>query len=87
MITDFFKKLNTEYPPYDYYFLKNLDEKEYPRYLAKLFYLNTGEKLPLKFDFSSRGYFSTRRQGLGNWIIDKKKCKTFNQKIQWIKLA
>ena len=32
-------------------FLLNLDEKEYPKYLAKLFYLKTGEKLPLKFDF------------------------------------
>ena len=62
-------------PPWDYYFLKNLDEKEYPKYLAKLFYLNTGEKLPLKFDFKNKSL-----------IIDKKRCKTFNQKIQWIKL-
>ena len=56
-------------PPWDYYFLQNLPESEYPRYLAKLFYLNTGEKLPLK-----------------HGVIDKKKLKTFNQKIQWIKL-
>ena len=56
-------------PPWDYYFLRNLDEKEYPKYLAKLFYLNTGEKLPL-----SHG------------VIDKKKLKTFNQKIQYYKL-
>ena len=56
-------------PPWDYYFLQNLDEKEYPRYLAKLFYLNTGERLPLR-----------------HGVIDKKKLKTFNQKIQWIKL-
>ena len=56
-------------PPWDYYFLQNLDEKEYPKYLAKLFYLNTGEKLPL-----SHG------------IIDKKKLRTFNQKIQYFKL-
>ena len=61
--------------PWDYYFFKNLDEKEYPRYLAKLFYMNTGEKLPLKYDFKNK-----------SWIIDKKKCKTFNQKIQWLKL-
>ena len=62
-------------PIYDYYFLLNLDEKEYPKYLAKLFYLKTGEKLPLKFDFKQRVQ-----------IVDKNKCKTFNQKIQWIKL-
>ena len=74
-IFEFFKKDNIGEPPYDYYFLKNLDEKEYPLYLAKLFYLNTGEKLPLKYDFKNK-----------SWIIDKKRCKTFNQKIQWIKL-
>ena len=74
-IFNFFRENKTVNPPYDYYFLKNLDEKEYPRYLAKLFYLNTGEKLPLKFDFKNK-----------SWIIDKKRCKTFNQKIQWIKL-
>ena len=34
-------------PPWDYSFLMNLDEKEYPKYLAKLFYLNIWEKLPL----------------------------------------
>ena len=56
-------------PPWDYYFLQNLPEKEYPKYLAKLFYLNTGEKLPLS-----------------HAVIDKKKCKTFNQKLQWLKL-
>ena len=68
-IFNFIKKNNIGNPPWDYYFLQNLDEKEYPKYLAKLFYLNTGEKLPL-----SRG------------VIDKKRCKTFNQKLQWIKL-
>ena len=67
-ILDFFLKDKITNPPYDYYFLKNLDEREYPRYLAKLFYLNTGEKLPLKYDFKNRA-----------WIIDKKRCKTFNQ--------
>ena len=74
-IINFFKKIRTGNPPWDYYFLKNLDEKEYPLYLAKLFYLNTREKLPLKYDFKNRA-----------WVIDKKRCKTFNQKIQWIKL-
>ena len=74
-IFNFFRKNDIGNPPYDYYFLKNLDEKEYPLYLAKLFYLNTREKLLLKYDFKNK-----------SWIIDKKKCKTFNQKIQWIKL-
>ena len=72
---DFFKKDKIGQPPWDYYFLQNLAEKDYPKYLAKLFYLNTGEKLPLKFDFKQ-----------GTQVIDKKMCKTFNQKIQWIKL-
>ena len=74
-ILQFFRKNNIGKPPWDYYFLKNLDEKEYPHYLAKLFLLNTGENLPLKYIFKKK-----------SWIIDKKKCKTFNQKIQWIKL-
>ena len=74
MILDFIRDKIVN-PPWDYYFLKNLDEKEYPRYLAKLFYINTGEKLPLKYDFKNK-----------SWIIEKKRCKTFNQKIQWIKL-
>ena len=56
-------------PPWDYYFLQNLPQSEYPKYLAKLFYLNTGERLHLR-----------------HGVIDKKKLKTFNQKIQWIKL-
>ena len=68
-IFNFLHKNDVGEPPWDYYFLQNLDEKEYPRYLAKLFYLNTGEKLPLL-----------------HGVIDKKRCKTFNQKIQWIKL-
>ena len=62
-------------PPWNYYFLENLEKCEYPIYLAKLFYLNTGEKLPLKWDFSN-----------GTRIIDKKRCKTFNQKLQYVKL-
>ena len=66
---------DTGEPPWSYYFLLNLDESEYPKYLAKIFNCRTGEKLPLKFDFKNK-----------NWIIDKKRCKTFNQKIQWIKL-
>ncbi len=88
----------------DYNFLINLDEKEYPKYLAKLFYLKTGEKLPLLKEWSfkdcrtgkaflnlfnkseneEKGY--PRGQGFRKYIIDKKRCKTFNQKIQYIKL-
>ena len=74
-IFNFLRKNDIGNPPWDYYFLQNLDEKEYPKYLAKLFKLNTGEKLPLKWDFRNR-----RR------VIDKNKCKTFNQKLQWLKL-
>ena len=83
-IFKYFKKDKIGEPPWDYYFLLNLDEKEYPKYLAKIFNYRTGEKLPLKRN--CRVDFSPRRQGLGSWIIDKKRCKTFNQKIQWIKL-
>ena len=61
-VKKYLKSNNICKPPYDYDFLLNLDEKEYPNYLAKLFHLKTGEKLDLKHP------------------------KTFNQKIQWIKL-
>ena len=74
-IFNFLTKDDIGEPPWEYYFLQNLDKKEYPRYLAKLFKLNTGENLPLKYDFKTK-----------NWVIDKNKCKTFNQKIQWLKL-
>ena len=70
-----FRKNSVSNPPWNYYFLLNLEKHEYPMYLAKLFYLNTGEKLPLEWSFKS-----------GKWRINKKRCKTFNQKIQWIKL-
>ena len=46
-IINFLRKNAIKEPPYDYYFLLNLDESEYPKYLAKIFYLKTGEKLPL----------------------------------------
>jgi len=35
-------------PPYDYEFLIELDENEYPKYLKKMFFSMTGEKLNLK---------------------------------------
>ncbi len=69
------KRNKIENPPWNYSFLQNLDVREYPLYLAELFKLNTGENLPLSFDFKKQA-----------WVIDKKRCKTFNQKIQWIKL-
>ena len=74
-IFNFLKKNDIGNPPWDYYFLQNLDEKEYPQYLAKIFNYRTGDKLPLKYNFKTK-----------NWIIDKNKCKTFNQKMQWLKL-
>ena len=76
---NFLSKYKISNPPWEYNFLLNLDEKEYPKYLAKLFYLKTGEKLPLlkEWNFKS-GYLSYK--------INKKKLKTFNQKLQWIKL-
>ncbi len=50
-------------PPYEYDMLIRLDKKDYPKYLEKGFFTQTGEKLDLKHP------------------------KTFNQKIQWIKLC
>ena len=70
-----FKKDEIGEPPWDYEFIYYLHENEYPKYLKKIFEYRTGDELPLKYDFK-----------LHNWIIDKKRCKTFNQKIQWIKL-
>ena len=81
MIFNFLKKKDIGNPPWDYYHLLNLDEKEYSKYLAKLFYLKTGEKLPLLKKLKvENGKLKV------NYEIDKSKCKTFNQKIQWIKL-
>ena len=74
-ILRFLKKDDIGEPPWEYNFLYNLPESEYPKYLAKIFNYRTGEKLPLHFDFSQKA-----------WNIEKNKCKTFNQKIQWIKL-
>lgn len=53
---------NIPNPPYEYDFLINLNEKEYPKYLKKIFKAMTGESLNLKHP------------------------KTFNEKIQWLKL-
>lgn len=61
-IKDFFNKDDIGEPPWEYHFLQNLPESEYPKYLTKLYYYKTGEKLDLK------------------------NPKTFNEKIQWLKL-
>ena len=57
-----FKRDGIGEPPWEYDFLLNLNESEYPKYLKKIFEIRTDEKLDLKHP------------------------KTFNQKIQWIKL-
>ena len=88
---------NMEIPFYDYYFLLNLDESEYPKYLAKIFKYRTGEELPLSRKLKvERGKLKDCRVDFslpnilnifdGDFVIDKTKCQTFNQKIQWIKL-
>ena len=69
------KNIKIAEPPYEYDFLLNLDEKEYSKYLAKIYEVRTDKKLPLCFDWQTRA-----------WVIDKNKCKTFNEKIQWLKL-
>ena len=72
----FFRFLNEiGKPPWNYYFLQNLDESEYPKYLAEIFKYRTGENLPLHFSFIKN-----------TMKINKKRCETFNQKIQWLKL-
>jgi len=60
-------------PPFEYDFIYNLPEKDYPEYLKKLFRYKTKEELPLKRE-------------KGRTVIDKSRCRTFNQKIQWLKL-
>ena len=87
-ITEFFNKFYISNPPWEYNFLQDLDESDYPKYLAKLFYLKTGEKLPLFKEWNFKRYKGAVPSGkkLWNYIIDKNKCKTFNQKIQYIKL-
>ena len=48
MILDFFKKDNIGEPPWDYDFLYNLPENEYPKYLKKIYKYRTGKALNLK---------------------------------------
>ena len=61
-IYNFCNKYDIGEPPWEYSFLYNLPESEYPKYLKKIFKYRTGENLNLKHP------------------------KTFNEKIQWIKL-
>ena len=72
-----FNKLNSSIPepPWEYDFLLNLPQIEYPKYLAKAYKYRTNEDLPLSFDIKN-----------GSFVIDKAKCKTYNQKMQWLKL-
>ena len=78
-ISEFFSKDRVVKPPFDYDFLRNLDEKEYSKCLAKLFKFKTGEKLP----FSRKLRIENGELRI-NYTVSK--LKTFNQKIQWIKL-
>ena len=71
-----------ENPPYKYSFLLSLPESEYARYLAKIYEFRTDKKLPLEWSFKSgRSALLSRQQHFGQWVIDKNKCKTFNEKI------
>ena len=72
-LLELFKKDNIGEAPWTYRHLINLEESEYPKYLKKIFYYRTEEDLPLKRE-------------KGKFIINKNKLKTFNQKLQWIKL-
>ncbi len=87
-IFKFLKKGKIANPPWDYDFLVNLEKSEYPRYLSKLFKIRTEEELPLLKEWNFKKWTSINPCGqkLWNYIIDKNRCKTFNQKIQWIKL-
>ena len=46
-ISAFFRRFGIPNPPWDYDFIYNLDEREYPKYLEKIFKLNTGEDIDL----------------------------------------
>lgn len=61
-IKDFLDDSSIMDPPYSYEFLRTLPEKEYPKYLRKIFKYITREDLNLR------------------------NPKTFNEKIQWLKL-
>lgn len=62
LITKFKGIFCIEEPPYDYNFIMEMPEKEYAKYLKKIFKMNCGYDLNLR------------------------KPKTFNEKIQWLKL-
>ena len=62
LLSKIFSKNDIGEPPYEYDLLIRLNEKEYPKYLKRMFKAMTGKELNLKHP------------------------KTFNEKIQWIKL-
>ena len=70
-------------PPWEYDFLYNLPESEYPKYLKKIFKYRTGQNVDLTPVNSEK-----RRGGVFLRSLFKKKTdlNTFNQKMQWLKL-
>ena len=86
LLKNYFNKNDIGNLPWDYNFLLDLEESEYPKYLAKIFKLKTGEDLPLRKLRSLEAWKFGRILPECKLIIDKNKCKTFNQKIQYIKL-
>ena len=72
-------------PPWDYNYLYNLDKSEYPKYLTKIYKYRTGNKLPVSFEFKFE-----KKRGIPKLrvlpVLRAKNCKTFNEKIQWLKL-
>lgn len=85
-LLDSVHKDNIGEPPWEYDFLINLDMHEYPKYLKKILKYRTGEDLPLKSTKQTYFDFLIKKQNTENFVIDKNKLKTFNQKIQWLKL-
>ncbi len=70
-------------PPWGYDFLFNLPESDYPKYLKKIFKYRTNQSvnlLPSGSKMCRGGGFSRLK------FNDNANLKTFNQKIQWIKL-
>jgi len=95
-ILDFFRKADIPNPPWDYDFIYKLEDREYSKYLAKIFKLNTGEDVDLTPPSFRRGFrrdsacYSIDSHGShelrNDYIKSFNNLKTFNQKIQWLKL-
>ena len=70
-------------PPWEYDFLYHLPESEYPKYLKKVFKYRTGQNV----DLTPLNGENCRGGGFFRHLFHKKcNLKTFNQKIQWLKL-